>query len=182
MIKKWMFEFIYFEFWAVWTVIPRLMLEKLLFWGFALSWSSEMETKLQLYMNYYQHFIYSKKSRWTGPKKERAESPCQYWWFLRIFLSPALCVNVLRLIKWSVDGISNLPPPHTHIWCLDMSRGIALCERSGRIKVSSCLCAALWTARQAEDLNPCLEQSRTQAAAKLSSVPSSASAHSPSLR
>lgn len=78
-------------------------------------------------------------------------------------------------------NFSNLSPPR-HIWCLDMSWGSALCERSGRIKVSSCLCAALWTGRQAEDLNPCLEQSRTSAAGKLSSVPSSASAHSPSHR
>lgn len=32
-----------------------------------------------------------------------------------------------------------------------------------------------WAGRQAEDLNPCLEQSRSQAAGKLSSVPPSAS-------
>lgn len=75
------------------------------------------KTKLQLCMNYYQHFFYSKTSGWKGPKKERAERLCRCWWFLRILLSPAPCGNVLRLIKWSDDGISNLSSPDTFdVW------------------------------------------------------------------
>lgn len=51
----------------------------------------------------------------------------------------------------------------------------APCERPGWIKVSWWWYVTWWTGRQTEDLNPCLEQSRSQAAGKLSSVPSSAS-------
>lgn len=94
------------------TLIPGLVLEKLLFWGFPLSWSSGMETKLQMCMNHYQH-----KSGWKGPKEERAERLCQSWWFLRMLLSPTPCGNVLTLIKWSHDGISNLSSPDTFdVW------------------------------------------------------------------
>lgn len=56
---------------------------------------------------------------------------------------------------------------------------VAPCERPGWIKVSLWLYVTPWTGRQAEDLNPCLEQSRSQAAGKLSSVSPSASQLSP---
>lgn len=73
---------------------------------------------------------------------------------------------------------SAIPPFTFYTWTCHYIG--APCERPGWIKVSLWLYATLWTGRRAEDLNPCLEQSRSRAAGKPSSVQSSASPHFPS--